>query len=47
MDAMAGAVARTKPADVKKIEKAEMVIIRRKRAPWRFDGADAEERGQN
>ena len=47
MDAMAGAVARTKPADVKKIEKAEMVIIRRKRAPRRFDEGDAADRGQN
>lgn len=41
MDAMAGAVARMKPADVKKIEKAEMVITRRKRAPRRFDEGDA------
>ena len=47
MDAMAGAVARTKPADVNKIEKAEMVMIRRKRAPRRLDEGDAAHRCQN
>lgn len=37
IDAMAGAVARRKPADVKKIEKAENVKIRRRRARRRLD----------
>lgn len=47
MDAMAGAVARRKPADVKKIEKADIVMIRRKRARRRLEEGDAEHRGQN
>lgn len=40
IDAMAGAVARRKPADVKKIEKAEIVKIRRTRARRRLDEDD-------
>lgn len=47
IDAMAGAVARRKPADVKKIEKAEIVKIRRTRARRRLDEDDAAHRGQN
>ena len=41
MDAMAGAVAIRKPADVKKIEKADIVRIRRRRARRRLDEDDA------
>ena len=41
MDAMAGAVAIRKPADVKKIEKADIVRIRRRRAGRRLDEDDA------
>lgn len=41
MDAMAGAVAIRKPADVKKIENADIVRIRRRRARRRLDEDDA------
>lgn len=41
IDAIAGAVARRKPADVKKMEKADIVTIRRKRARRRHDEDDA------
>lgn len=44
---MAGAVARRKPADVKKIEKAEIVTIRRKRERRRLDEDDAVQNGQD
>lgn len=47
MDAMAGAVAIRKPADVKKIEKADIVRIRRKRALRRLDEDDAAQCGQD
>lgn len=49
IDAMAGAVARRKPADVKKIEKAEIVKIRRRRARRRLNADEdgAAHRGQN
>lgn len=40
IDAMAGAVARRKPADVKKIDKAEIVRIRRSRARRRLNEGD-------
>lgn len=47
IDAIAGAVARRKPADVKKMEKAENVTILRNRARRRLDVDDAAYRGQN
>lgn len=46
IDAMAGAVARRKPADVKKIEKADIVTIRRNRVRRRLGKDDAAHRGQ-
>ena len=48
IDAMAGAVASRKPADVKKIEKADIVTIRRNReARWGLDEDDAAHGGQS
>ena len=47
MEAMAGAVAIRKPADVKKIEKADTVRIRRKRPLRRLDEDDAARYGQD
>lgn len=44
---MAGAVARRKPADVKSIEKADTVTIRRKRARRGVIKDDAVDRSQN
>lgn len=44
---MAGAVARRKPADVKNIENADIVTIRRKRARPGLDKDDAVDRSQN
>lgn len=41
-EAIAGAVAMRKPAEVKKMEKAEMVSIRRRRARRRLGMGDAE-----
>ena len=41
IEAIAGAVAMRKPADVKNIEKADIVNIRRKRARRRFDRDEA------
>lgn len=41
IDAIAGAVAMRKPAAVKKMEKAPIVIIRRKRARRRLGEGDA------
>ena len=46
IEAMAGAVARRKPADVKNIERADIVRIRRKRARRRLDEGDAVHHGQ-
>ena len=47
IEAMAGAVASRKPADVKKIEKAEIVTIRRRRARRKLEKDDAAQLGQN
>lgn len=47
IEAMAGAVASKKPADVKKIEKAEIVTIRRRRARRKLEKDDAAPLGQN
>lgn len=47
IEAMAGAVARRKPADVKNIENADIVTIRRKRARPGLDKDDAVDRSQN
>ena len=44
---MAGAVASRKPADVKKIEKAEIVTTRRRRARRKLEEDDAAHLGQN
>ena len=44
---MAGAVASRKPADVKKIEKAEIVTTRRRRARRKLKEDDATHLGQN
>ena len=46
IDAIAGAVAMRKPAEVKKMEKAPMVIIRRRRARRRLGEGDAGIRSQ-
>ena len=46
IDAMAGAVAMMKPADVKNIEKADIVTIRRTRTRRRLDEDDAVNSGQ-
>ena len=47
IEAMAGAVASRKPADVKKIEKAEIVTTRRRRARRKLKEDDATHLGQN
>lgn len=46
MEAMAGAVAIRKPAEVKMMEKADIVSIRRMRARRRLGKGDAMLRGQ-
>ena len=46
-EAIAGAVASRKPADVKKTEKAEIVTIRRRRARRKLEKDDAAHLGQN